>query len=81
MNKIDLEQLKKENPELHRLVIMGKIARASFPGIDGITGNFPVKGKEEKEIFQDAITGFLADAVIESLAPDLHKLLTTKIKK
>jgi len=71
MKNIDLEALKKSNPELYQLVIRGRMIRSVIPGIDQITKNFPIQSKPEKDLFQDAAAGFIATFAIAAIADQL----------
>ena len=77
MKNIDLEALKKSNPELYQLVIRGRMIRSVVPGIDQFTKSFPIKGQAEKEIFTDAVAGFIAGAAMEAV---LNNLFNNKKK-
>jgi len=71
MKNIDLEALKESNPELYQLVIRGRMIRSVIPGVDAFTKNFPIKGTAEKEIFTDAVAGFIAGAAIAAISDHL----------
>jgi len=73
MKNIDLEALKKSNPELYQLVIRGRMIRSVVPGIDVFTKSFPIKGQAEKEIFTDAVTGFIAEAALSAVIDNLFR--------
>jgi hypothetical protein len=78
---IDYDDLKKSNPQLYKVIMLGKAVR-TIPEADkfitGIGKKFPIKEADQKNMLLDALSGFVISAGIKAVGESVSKRIAKR---